>query len=290
MSKILKKTIMQLKYIFFFSLIICSIAACNLEQDIEVELPAYETQKIVECYLEPGEPFALLLTKSDPYFAPFPTENNQFIENILEEGAEVTISYGTETVVLENEIFFNFLTGKIFNYSSEELVPADFDSEFTLEITTAEGERITSSTRILPPNPIDSLVVEFGGPSDTLARVLTYLTDDMSTHNFYRRMLHEGSLDSLEQDFPVDDSFVENGRLVFGSLYEFEENDTVFSTIIHITEDYFKYLTSIQAAIDANGNPFGQPSSILSNVEGEKDPIGIFTGMNTDRQEVIIER
>ncbi len=272
-----------------FLLMAFSFYRCGgLEKEIDLELPLYESQIVVECYLEPGEPFALILTKSAGYFDPIPTGNFEFIESILEDSADVTIRHKGQVYELENQLYFNFETGKLSNYFNPALVPDDLESDFTLNITTKDGREIFAKTRILPVVPIDSVVVEFNSEVDTLARVLTYLTENPNEENYYRRMLHIGSLDSVpELDFTINDGFVDDDILVFGTAFDFVVGDTVINSIFHIDREYYDFLESIFFAIDANGNPFGQPAAISSNLEG--DAIGIFTGLSVVRDVVIIE-
>jgi len=274
------------------SFFVAAIAACgSLEKEIDLNLPEYQPQYVVECYLEPGQPFSLLLTRSAPYFEPFPSDLEGFVENLLVDSAEVLIHYQGKTHQLTNGLVLNPFTKKIFNYYNEELVPADFDNDFELDITTPDGKHITATTHILPVVPIDSVVVEFDEEKDSLARVLTYLTDDPNTKDYYRRMLHHGSLDSIpDQDFTTFDDFVDDNKIVFGTGFDFEEGDTVFTTIFHIERAYFDFLESLQYAIDANGNPFGQPSSIISNLEGDANALGIFTGLSYDRKMIRIKK
>lgn len=275
-------------YFIFTILIICSLAACNLEKEIDLQLPEYQSQVAVECYLEVGEPFTLLLTKSSAYFDPFPTLDESLLETLLEQDATVSVTVDGKTYELENEIGFNPFTGKIYNYGSDELVPADMENDFVLNITTQSGSTISGTTRLLSVIPSDSIVVEFSETVDTLARLLAYYTDDETQENWYRRIWHEGTLDTVLLDFALTDQFVDNGTLVFGTGYDFTVGDTVFSTLVHISEPYYEFLTSIAGAVDANGNPFGQPSSILSNVTGSDNPIGIFTGLATTRESIIV--
>jgi hypothetical protein len=263
--------------------------ACNLEQEIEIELPEYDAGLVVEAYLEPGKPYRLLLSESAAYFDAFPTEADQYLENILVDDARVQVVHQGDTIELENGVFFDFNTFKLYNYQASQVVPENTEEPFELHIETDDGKRVSGTTYLLPKVPIDSVVVQFND-TDTLARVLTYFTDDPNTENFYRRMLHKSSLDSLpEQDFPASDRFVENGQVVFGTGFDFAVGDTVINTLYHITPEYYQFLSSVQNAIIANGNPFAQPGVILSNLEGNTDVIGIFTGLNGDQVFTIIE-
>ena len=267
-----------------------STVACNLEQEIDLELPVYESQYVVEAYLEPGQPFRILLTESAPYFEEFPTLDEQFLENILVNDAEVSISHKGETYVLENGLFFDFFTGKLYNYGNPTLVPADFEEDFNLEITTRDDEMITGTTKVFPPVPIDSVVVEFQ-ENDTLARVLTYFSDDLSEANFYRYMLHRSSLDSTAyQDFIINDEVVDSETIVFGTAYDFAEGDTIINSLLHIDLDYYSWVESVAFAVGSNGNPFGQPGKLQSNIEGDANAIGVFTGFSPERITTIIEK
>ncbi len=282
MSRIIKFSFVLVAVATFF-------ASCNLEREIEIDLPDYESRPVVECYLEPGQPFSLLLTRTASYFDPFPTSNNEFLDQILLDGATVTITHNGQTYTLENGLFLNPITRKAYNYLAPDLVPADYEHNFELQITLPDGETITAMTRILRPVPIDSIVVEFP-EDDTLARVLTYFTDIPNEHNYYRRMFHEQTLDSIPaQDFATDDRFVENS-IVFGTGYNYAVGDTVFNAIFHIDRPYYDFFNSVQTAISSNGNPFGQPSPIISNLQGTADAIGIFTGLSYERIMTIISR
>jgi hypothetical protein len=270
-----------------FVLLALAVASCNLEQEIELELPVAENKLVVECYLEPGQPFTLLLSRTAGYFEPFPTDQAEFVSGLLVDGATVRIRHNGETYELDNGFFFNPFTLKFFNYGSDAIVPEDFENAFELEITTADGEVITATTKILPPVPIDTVEVQFNN-TDSLARTLVFFPDDPNAENFYRNMLHLNSLDSIpQQDFPLNDQFVDNGALVFGTNYDFSRGDVVYHTIYHLDRAYYDFIVSLQNALASNGNPFAQPGGIISNVSG--DAIGIFTGLSYDRKMTLIE-
>jgi hypothetical protein len=267
--------------------------ACNLTNDVTIDLPAYERQPVVECYLEPGKPFQLLLTQSYAFFDPFGLDSS-FLQKTLLEGALVTIRYNGRTDTLENRLTLDPSPIKIYNYVGNNLVPSTPGTAFELYIELPNnGGNITSSTTMLPFVPIDSVVVNFNTDPTfaPLARTLMYITDDTLQPNYFRRMLHHASLDSVpEQDFLVTDRFSQTALIAFGSGYDLMEGDTVFNTIFHIQQDYYDYVESYQLAISGNLNPFSQPSPIKSNVQGTGNPLGIFTCLVYDRDTTIIKR
>jgi hypothetical protein len=274
-----------------FPLAVLAFVACNLSKEVDVELPEYETQPVVECYLEPGKPFRLLLTQSFPFFDPFGLDSN-FFQKVLLQEAIVTISYIGQTDTLHNNFSLDPSPLKVFNYTGLNMVPATSGVEYTLNIILPDkGGTITGTTLMLPLVPIDSNVVEFLQPGDTIARVITYLTDDSNTRNYYRRLLNYYSLDSVpEQDFLADDRVLTSSKLAFGTGYELGEGDTIYNTVCHIEKDYYDYYESVQLAFYGNLNPFAQPSPIKSNVTGSANPLGIFTCLLYDRDTTVIER
>jgi len=266
------------------------LAACNLTKDVDIDLPDYPRQPVVECYLEPGKPFRMLLTQSYSFFDPFGLDSS-FLNKTLLQNAFVTISYNGRTDTLLNQFTFESSPLKIFNYVGSNIVPATPGIEYVLNVVLENGGSITGRASMLPLVPIDSVVVNFSPDRDTLARVLTYITDDLSQENYYRRMLHYGSLDSFpEQDFLINDRISTNALIAFGTGYDVTEGDTVFNTIFHISKEYYNYAESYQLAVAGSLNPFAQPSQIKSNVSGTANPLGIFTCLVYERDTTIIER
>ncbi|MCB0632928.1 MAG: DUF4249 domain-containing protein [Saprospiraceae bacterium] len=263
--------------------------ACNLEKEVTIELPDYDSKYVLECYLEPGKPFRLLLSKSSSYFAPFDTSTSDLLRNLLVSGAEISISYAGNRIDLGNQLILDAEATKLYNYYNSTLVPEQYNEPFELYIELPDGQTITGETQLLPPVPLDSVVIEFP-ENDSLARVLTYFTDMPDQTNYYRRMIHRNSLDSVAlQDFTLDDRFVED-VVVFGTGYGFAVGDTVINTLYHLDRTYFDFLESVNNAIISNGNPFGQPSPINSKLEGTARSIGIFTGLSYVRDSMVVER
>lgn len=281
-----------IKYAVFLAVTVF-FAACNLTKDVDIDLPDYERQPVVECYLEPGKPFRLLLSQSYSYFDPFGLDS-LFLQKTLLNDAVVTISYNGKTDTLRNQLSFEASPLKIFNYLGDNIVPATPGVEFVLHIQMPNaGTEITGKTTMLPLVPIDSSTVDFSTDPkyDTLARILTYITDNPNQANFYRRLLNYHSLDSIpEQDFLVTDRFSQTALIAFGTGYDLTEGDTVFTTMFHIPQAYYDYVESYQLAVQGNLNPFSQPSPIKSNVSGSANPLGIFTCLVYDRDTTIIHR
>ncbi len=265
------------------------LAACNLTKDVNIDLPGYEAQPVVECYLEDGQPLTLLLTKSAPYFDTLGTPQN-WLSNIFLDSATVVVIGPAGRDTLDNSLTFNPFTGKFFNYWSPTIAKLTTGETWKLEITLKNGKRIEGQTVVVSPIKIDSVSVEWQ-TNDTLARILTYSTDDPATQDFYRRQYHKTTLDTIPQiDFVTDDGFFDTKLIAFGTLYELKKGDTVFNTVFHLEKPYYEFLNTLSFAVQSNGNPFAQPARIKSNVIGSANPIGIFTALRYDRVRTIISK
>lgn len=251
----------------------CFLYSCtNLEKEIDLALPEYENKLVVECYLEPGQPYRLLLTESLSYFE---DPNNPFVDNAM-----VIISHNGTPDTLKNDFLLDVAKNKTYNYTSPALVPFDYTGEFTLEIRDRKGRYVTGRTIIPVPVKIDTIKFEYN--EDSLAFPLTTFHDDLSTTNFYRyQVTRDSYLGDELIDFILDDKLNTSSEISLGSAYKLESNAYIIVTLYHITEDYYDFLESAGSAIDANGNPFGQPATIKSNVKGG---LGIFTGLSFDRK------
>ena len=267
------------------------LAACNLTKEVEIELPEYERQPVVECYLEPGKPLRLLLTQSFGYFDPFGLDST-FLQKTLLDSALVTIAYDGRVDTLKNQLAFDFSPFKIYNYVSPNLTPATPGIEYRLQILLKNGQEITGETTMMPFVPIDSIRVEFSPDLDTLARILTFISDpEPGRENYFRRLLNYAALDSVpDLDFLTSDRIAQTPLIAFGTGYELAEGDTVYNTVLHIEKAYYDYVESVQLAVFGNLNPFAQPSPIKSNVRGSANPIGIFTGLMYDRKMTIVKK
>lgn len=285
-----------MKQISFILIIFLALTSCNLNKIVEIELPAYTDQPVVECYLIPGQRYELLLTHSNSFFDPLTgSEPAAFLQSILEFGARVTIIHGGDTIELKEKLELNSISGFVSNYSNDTHVSEDFTDTFHLHIVLSNGSVINSSTVIPHIASLDSTRVDYANNRKTRATVLAYHRDNPDTEDYYRRMIHINSLDSLPlQNYTTDDKINHSEEVAFGAIYERKDKqpvigDTMIISLSHITKEYHEFFTSITNANLANGNPFGQPGQIKSNVAGASNPIGIFTGFVSRRDTVIFQ-
>jgi hypothetical protein len=267
--------------ILLFPLIL-GFSSCDLEKDVDLNLPTYESKLVVECYLEVGKPFVAIISESVDFFAAsgLPTIS----------GATVTITHQGQTYDLSEGIFTDPTGSKLYNYGSVSVCPANYKEDFSIFVSDGNGRMATATTQILEPILIDTLETVWMPADTTMALVFTRFQDPPNEENFYRRMFQSGGIlgeGENRQDFTTTDNFATtDNEIVYGTGFDFIKGDTVISTLFHIDKAYYDFQESVQDAINSNGNPFGQPSVIKSNIEGG---IGTFTGISYDRKTLIIE-
>jgi hypothetical protein len=253
-----------------------------LEKEVDLELPTYESKIVVECYLAPGQPFVAVISESVDFFAEpgLPTIS----------GATVIITHQGQTYNLDEGVYTDPSGTKFYNYGSSAICPENYKKDFTIFVSDGNGRIATATTQILEPVPIDTLEVVWMPEDPTMALVFTRFKDSPNEENFYRRMFQSGGVlgeGENAQDFTTSDNFsTSDNEIVYGTGFDFMKGDTIISTLFHIDKAYYDFRESVQNAINSNGNPFGQPGVLKSNIEGG---LGIFTGLTFDQKTLIIE-
>lgn len=308
---------------FPYIIFLLIFTSCNLERNIEIDLPAYENELVVESYIEPGKPYLLTLSESISYFeipGLKPIDLNQSLvlnvggfevqttfQDLIDQGlltaedvpglpptyddAVVVITHNGVSDTLENTLYLVLDPRteaenpyfKFYNFISTTPVTLDYDNPFFLSIMDIQGRVVTGEAQFKPPVPIDSLKLRYN--STNMASLETWITDPEPTGDFYRRVVNKSTLYRRPyQVFSFDDSILE-GSFVLGTGNDFEQNDTLISTIYTIDEAYYDFSETFEDAVGANGNPFAQPTRIKSTVLGG---IGVFTALTFDRDTIIV--
>ncbi|MEY3445005.1 MAG: hypothetical protein RLZZ519_3286 [Bacteroidota bacterium] len=256
---------------------------CLPEKEVEIEIPPYERQLVVECFMEVGSPFRLLVSESIGFFEPQDTP--------IIAGAEVVISHNGVHDTLPQGLYFDPMGLKIFNFASSNTVPADFNTEYSLSVKYPDGRHITGTAKVMPKVELEPMTASFN--ADSNASVLVRWPDQVGQQNFYRLALFKGKVfdpnpdneNTQLLDFTLDDRIGDGEMFTIGTLFDFKSGDTIIAQLYHIDQPYWRYINSLDDAASSNGNPFAQPGVIRSTVSGG---IGVFTGYQFDRDTLII--
>lgn len=255
------------------------IAFVSCDKVIEVELPTYEPELVLEMYLEDGQPLRCLLIESLPYTD---TAINKPVNNAL-----VIFSDGAGNDTLSYKINQDRITGRYFNYFHPRRITADSNKTYSLTVI-GKTKRISSKTKFTQRiTNIDSLIVkESVNEADSFSVGLT-ISDPADKSNYYRFLIGKtiNFFGSDPTDFRVSDVSFNGKPYSFFSEADFARNDTVTIRIYSLHKEHYEYLESMGNARRSNFNPFSQPSRIKSNVDGG---LGIFTSITYNERKVII--
>jgi hypothetical protein len=280
-------------------LLLGGLGSCkSLQNDANVPLPYYSNQLVAECYLENGVVPRLTITESVPYL-----DNGQAIA----AGSQILTLSNGQTVQLPTDVAVTLTlpggqplplrfspgvdatTGKYYTHIGTKPLVAHAGQQFGLDAQDKRGRHLTGTAIVPTFIPIDSVKYSFNGLTgeNRKASFQTKWTDPAATIDFYRLILHKGKpSNNLETDNDIRDRLFNGKPYAQVTRYRFQQGDTVTATLYHVDSLYFDFRQSVQDARNANGNPFAQPSSIHSTVQGG---LGIFTVLVSDIKRVILK-
>lgn len=266
---------MKIKASYFLLFSLFPLFSCELEKTIEVDLPAQEKQLVAEAYLEKGKPLRVLLTETDAYFDTlrFPFADNALLVVNGPEGADT----------LRAEPFLDLPNRKFYNYTGTR----GFTSEGNYELRiTSSGRNLRGQSRFLPPPKLDTIEFQYNAAADSAVRMLFWLSDFPGEPSFYRLIMNADSLQGENVlDFTFSDNQLDGKKFPVGTSYRFNRRKKYILRLFHIEAQYYNYLRAISSAERANGNPFAQPSTLRSAMEG--NGYGIFTSLNGISRELL---
>jgi hypothetical protein len=282
-------------------------AGCNLENEVDVVLPDYKNELVVECYLEAGKVPRLTVVESGPYLPTpspsgqptitLPTAATPVLGVSLASGVGIRVPVDlTVNLTLPNGqvMPMRFLpgidptTGKYFTHVGTAPLAMQPGQRFALDVRDTRGHHITGTAGVPTFIPIDSIRYNFNGLSggDREANIVTRWNDPAATADYYRLLLsNRRELNDAEGDYLVNDQLFNGQTYTALTTYRFDPGDTLTATLFHMEPEYFAFQQSVRGAISGNGNPFAQPARIRSTVQGG---LGVFTVLVTDRRTVII--
>lgn len=265
----------QLIYSLFL-LSVVSLASCNLDKEVEIDLPPFESKLVTECYIESGSNIQLALTQSQNYFT---TADSGILKSLFINDAEVVINYEGIDHKMDFNPMIDFKEMKWFNYKLNDSLDLKPGVPIYLRITDKKGRSISGETSYMNPVKIDS--AKFFNKDDTATYVLCYFTDKSPLKDYYRfrvRKLNDSSKVML--DYATDDEIFNNKTAVLGSSPSFKKGDTAEVTLYTISKEYYNFINTVRSAQSSNGNPFAPPGVIESTVKGG---LGVFTTTPYDR-------
>lgn len=287
--------------------LLLAATGCNLENEVDVVMPPYTPELVVECYLQPGEIPRLTVVESGAYLPSVANGTGQPTIT-LPTAAVPTLGLGINgiTIQLPVDVTVNltlpsgqvmpmrFLPGidpvtrKVFTHIGSAPLAMQPGQRFALDVRDTRNHHVTGTAAVPTLVPIDSVRYGFNGLSgpDRKANFITRWTDPAATADYYYLLLNEINEPNDEVgDYLLNDQLFNGQTYTALTTYRFAPGDTMTATLYHMEPAYYEFQQSVLGAIRANGNPFAQPARIRSTVQGG---LGVFTVLMADRRTVIL--
>jgi hypothetical protein len=250
-----------MKRIATILIIFSVLSSCTKE--VEIDIPGYQEQLVIDGSIETGMPPLVLLSRSKDIYSP--TNLQAFLEGFV-TGATVTVSNGTTSVQLEEVCTDNLPPGSeaiaaaIFGIPQSELVNyhlcayTSFNTSIwgqvgkTYALTVSfEGKTFTSSTTIEQPSSLNTLYWKQDGDLTNYGYSWATLTDTPNNYDAYKWEVKR--INTGIDGQPVDKVFTKTFSPVFdddffdGLTFNFfYENPTVWddNTVPDEYKGYYK--------------------------------------------------
>ncbi len=309
-----------MKFFFYFLITInCSLFLISCEEDIAINLVAGEEKLVVQGHIEQNAPPFVILSRSIPVFY---AEANEAFANAIVHQATVSVSsagtvYPLQEVLLTSlsaaqqqivseqfgfalPIAPNSSLTKVTVYTSTDL-KGETGKSYQLQVNS-EGKTLTATTTIPEPTPVDSLWFRpHPNPKNDSLVTLWYRYQDPDTlgnnvrfftsrnlEPFYpgyqASVLTDEFVNGRTIEFPLERGYPKSAKVDLENYSYFKKNDTVRLKWAAIDYQHYQFWFTLEADRASNGNPFGFPTTVRSNVTGG---LGIWGGYGVSRHTVI---
>jgi hypothetical protein len=297
-----------MKYLFL-TVAVALLLAC--EKEIKLDVQNQPAKLVVDASIENGTAPFVALSSSLNYFSSISAEE---LSGSFVHDAVVTVSDGSKTVHLKEYSITDTSGFTVYYYTVDStdlsaIMIGDFEKQYTLNITTKDGENYTSVTTIPAlTKKCDSLwwkPVPFTDDTTLCALVLT-VTDPPGLGNYVRyftkvnsgRFLPglnsvfddqvvDGITVTLQFDAGWDKNSLENPATTddYGFV---RRGDTVTLKYCNIDKASYIFWSTWEFAWQSYGNPFSSPGKVLGNVSN--GALGAFSGYAVQYKTIIIPK
>lgn len=304
-----------MKNLLYITIGLLLFTSCTKE--VEVDIPGYEKQLVIDGKIETGNPPIVFLSTSQEVYAP--TDLDSYLNGFI-SGVTITMSNGTGTITLD-ELCAADLPANIQEIVAAQLgIPVDvfvsynfcayttLDPAFYGEVgktytlnVNYEGEIFTAETIILPPTPLASTFWKPDGNNTNYGYSWATLTDPAGQFDAYmwevKRINTDVNGDPLDASFtktygPVfDDTFFDGLTFEFwfenpnshpsepdSTRHKYALEDTVVIKFSKMDRPVFDFYEKKYMQLQTAGNPFATPTNIVNNISG--NALGIWAGFS----------
>ena len=291
------------KHRLFLGLFV-SLLLCGCQQEIDLNLPDYQSKLVIEGTIETGSPAIVMLSKSIPYFSEINIET--LLGDVLVNGTQARVFVTSETGETEELMWTISPAVPYYMAFMGSKVIGKEQTHYTLRVEY-DGKVYTAQTYIPKTFDLDSIGFSqsLEVMADTMASIRVLMSDPAAEENYYafsckvkcpklQDRLWVSSVPVAFDDrtfnglqFNYEVSRYGYSWLMAGMLSEedqqnfrrvtFRPGDTVY--VKHSQVDYhtYKYLTSAGSEAAMGSNPFVAAVPPVSNFDSD-EVLGHWSG------------
>lgn len=299
----------------YFLLLVSLVFFVSCETEIDVSLPEYKNELVVEGWIEPGEPAKVSLSKSVPYLS---TINlNTLYEDVIVKDAIVTVQ--DEHGLIDTLVLVQNDEAPLYWYYTSPTLRGEINTKYTLKIDW-NGKKYSSNTSIPDTMALDSVWLDNfqSFQSDTIKSLKVKFQDQPGTKDYYLfkvRIANEKYTDRVWlTSFPIAlDDVAFPGAPYTGDILRFGTSefympdnlseidsweyyrpyytvgDTIYLKASKIDYNSFRFLSSAGTTMYFGVNPFTNPPQIYSNITSETEDkcLGVWMGCASTMRKII---
>ena len=299
----------------YLLLLISLLFFVSCETEIDVSLPEYKNELVVEGWIEPGEPAKVSLSKSVPYLSTI--NMNTLYDDVIVKDAIVTVQ--DEHGLIDTLELVQNGEAPLFWYYTSPNLRGELNTKYTLKIDW-NGKKYSSTTTIPDTMVLDSVYLDNfqSFPSDTIKSLKVKFQDQPGTKDYYLfkvKIANEMYTDRVWlTTFPIAlDDIAFPGAPYTADIYRFGTSefympdnlsqqdsweyyrpyytvgDTIYLKASKIDYNSFRFLSSAGSTMYFGVNPFTNPPQIYSNITSETGDkcLGVWMGCASTMRKII---
>lgn len=290
---------MEFRILKYTALLMSLWSLWSCSKEVQIDIPGYKEQLVVDGRIETGQPAIVLLSKSNNVYtsANYQTYLNSFVDDAI-----VLISNGTQTDTLSQICTDDLPPGledvaaAVFGIPAEMLVNlhlcayvslnmvGEVGKTYSLEIQH-QGKTYNAASTILNPTPLDSVFWKPEGNftdrgfswarlSDPAATADAYLWEvkylqDFQFSKTFNPYYNDKFFNGITFDFAYENpmSFQDtNVNDAYRGYYKLNDTIVIKSSKLGIKE--YNYFEKKYNQIFSGGSPFAVPTNIPTNIQG----------------------
>lgn len=294
-----------MKRYILLSLLSVTMFFSSCEKDINIDFPVAPSPYVIEGYIENGQGPFVTVSRGISFINEI--SNDDFL-NLFVDNAKVSLTINNDTTAIYLKMV---KLGNASFYIDTTKLLGQIGNTYHLKVAV-DGHIFTSTTQILTPAPLDSIVVkpapDSRADSDSLVQLTAYFSEPNPLGNYYRLLskknndiIYDVAFNSIYDDAIVNgkaiqfsviggkSQFQNNDSADFRQYGYFKKGDIVYVKWASIDKTQYDFWKTFEAQSSSFGNPFSPTVIVKSTFKGA-GCLGVWAGYGCTIDTVIIPK